>query len=202
MHAPHVRPAHRARPELHALHTPPPIPPSHAVPRHAVPLHAGPYGYQAMGAWDMLYSPTAKAVLAADLLRPGQLLACCPGFLALTRKTTLVTSMVAMYGAERAWETVPRCACACMMQHSVHAARTSQLLPSLASRPRPRPRPALRGVPALTTARRMLHACAGPACAYPLHAPGIGLRGADAPLLRAQLVQAAGRLGCVGGMGA
>lgn len=71
-------------------------------------LHAGPYGYQAMGAWDLLYSPTAKAVLAADLLRPGQLLACVPGFLALTRKTTLVTSMVAMYGAEKAWQVVPR----------------------------------------------------------------------------------------------
>lgn len=62
-----------------------------------------------MAAWDLLWSTTAKAVLAADLLRPGQLLATVPGFLAVSRKTTLVTSLVAMYGSARAWETVPRC---------------------------------------------------------------------------------------------
>lgn len=61
-----------------------------------------------MGAWDVLWSTTAKAVLAADLLRPGQLLATIPGFLAVSRKTTLVTSLLAMYGSQGAWKTVPR----------------------------------------------------------------------------------------------
>ena len=32
------------------------------------------YGYMHMGEWDLLWSITAKAMLAAEILRPGELL--------------------------------------------------------------------------------------------------------------------------------
>jgi hypothetical protein len=43
-----------------------------------------------MGAWDLLLSITAKAMLAAEVLRPGQLVSIVPGCLAISRKTSLV----------------------------------------------------------------------------------------------------------------
>lgn len=48
------------------------------------------YGYMHMGAWDLLLSITAKAMLAAEVLRPGQLVSIVPGCLAISRKTSLV----------------------------------------------------------------------------------------------------------------
>ena len=68
---------------------------------------AGVYGYMHMDAWDLLYSVTAKAALAADVLRPGQMLAIIPGLLAVSRKTTLARSLRDMFG-EAAWGIVPR----------------------------------------------------------------------------------------------
>ncbi|KXZ50147.1 CYG40/TTL7 protein [Gonium pectorale] len=67
----------------------------------------GVYGYMHMDAWDLLWSVTAKAALAADLLRPHQMLAIVPGLLAVSRKTTLVRSLRDMFG-EAAWGIVPR----------------------------------------------------------------------------------------------
>jgi hypothetical protein len=49
------------------------------------------YGYMHLDAWDLLYSITAKAMLAAEMLRPGQLVNIIPGFLCITRKTSLVS---------------------------------------------------------------------------------------------------------------
>lgn len=49
------------------------------------------YGYMHMGAWDLLLSITAKAMLAAEVLRPGQLVSIVPGCLAISRKTSLVS---------------------------------------------------------------------------------------------------------------
>jgi hypothetical protein len=42
--------------------------------------------------------PAAKAMLAAEVLRPGQLVCIVPGCLAITRKTSLVRSLVNAYG--------------------------------------------------------------------------------------------------------
>lgn len=66
------------------------------------------YGFMHMDAWDVLLSITAKAMLAAELLRPGQLLSIVPGCLAITRKTSLVRTLVNTYGAELAFTIVPR----------------------------------------------------------------------------------------------
>ncbi|GFR49659.1 hypothetical protein Agub_g11802, partial [Astrephomene gubernaculifera] len=67
----------------------------------------GVYGYLHMDSWDLLWSVTAKAALAADLLRPHQMLAIVPGLLAVSRKTTLVRSLRDTFG-EAAWGIVPR----------------------------------------------------------------------------------------------
>ncbi|GLC40170.1 hypothetical protein PLESTM_001009700 [Pleodorina starrii] len=67
----------------------------------------GVYGYMHMDAWDLLWSVTAKAALAADLLRGHQMLGIIPGLLAVSRKTTLVRSLRDLYG-EAAWDIVPR----------------------------------------------------------------------------------------------
>lgn len=56
------------------------------------------YGYMHMGAWELLLSITAKAMLAAEVLRPGQLVCIVPGCLSITRKTSLVRSLVNTYG--------------------------------------------------------------------------------------------------------
>ncbi len=53
------------------------------------------YGYMHMGAWDLLLSITAKAMLAAEVLRPGQLVGIVPGCLAISRKTSLVRGRAA-----------------------------------------------------------------------------------------------------------
>jgi len=60
-----------------------------------------------MGAWDVLLSITAKAMLAAEVLRPGQLVSIVPGCLAISRKTSLVRSLIGAYGAEAAFTMVP-----------------------------------------------------------------------------------------------
>lgn len=65
------------------------------------------YGYMHMGAWDLLLSITAKAMLAAEVLRPGQLVSIVPGCLAVTRKTSLVRSLLNAYGAAATWRIVP-----------------------------------------------------------------------------------------------
>ncbi|KAG2443321.1 hypothetical protein HYH02_009387 [Chlamydomonas schloesseri] len=67
----------------------------------------GVYGYMHMDSWDLLWSVTAKAALAADLLRPHQMLAIVPGLLAVSRKTTLIRSLRDMFG-DAAWGIVPR----------------------------------------------------------------------------------------------
>ncbi len=58
---------------------------------------------------DLLWSVTAKAMLAVDLLRtsPLQMCSTIPGLLAVSRKTTLARSLRDMYG-EGAWEIIPR----------------------------------------------------------------------------------------------
>lgn len=81
--------------------------PPKADPATGARLSDGVYGYMHMDAWDLLYSVTAKAALAADVLRPGQMLAIIPGLLAVTRKTTLARSLRDMFG-EAAWGIVPR----------------------------------------------------------------------------------------------
>ncbi|KIY98981.1 hypothetical protein MNEG_8982 [Monoraphidium neglectum] len=65
------------------------------------------YGYMHMGAWDLLLSITAKAMLAAEVLRPGQLVSIVPGCLAISRKTSLVRSLLNAYGPEVAFSLVP-----------------------------------------------------------------------------------------------
>lgn len=65
------------------------------------------YGYMHMHAWDLLWSITAKAMLAAEVLRPGQLVSVIPGFLCVTRKTSLVRTLLGAYG-EDAWQMLPR----------------------------------------------------------------------------------------------
>eukprot|EP00198_Chlamydomonas_reinhardtii_P003616 XP_001692952.1 guanylate cyclase [Chlamydomonas reinhardtii] len=70
------------------------------------PVHSV-YGYMHMDSWDLLWSVTAKAALAADLLRHHQMLAIVPGLLAVSRKTTLVRSLRDMFG-DAAWGIVPR----------------------------------------------------------------------------------------------
>ncbi|EFJ40684.1 hypothetical protein VOLCADRAFT_99465 [Volvox carteri f. nagariensis] len=75
--------------------------------RTGVKKGEGVYGYQHMDAWDVLWSVTAKAALAADLLRSHQMLAIIPGLLAVSRKTTLIRSLRDMLG-EAAWDIVPR----------------------------------------------------------------------------------------------
>ncbi|PNH11180.1 Tubulin polyglutamylase TTLL5 [Tetrabaena socialis] len=67
----------------------------------------GVYGYMHMDSWDLLWSVTAKAALAADLLRTQQMLSIIPGLLAVSRKTTLVRSLRDTFG-EAAWGIVPR----------------------------------------------------------------------------------------------
>ncbi|GIM13614.1 hypothetical protein Vretimale_16680 [Volvox reticuliferus] len=67
----------------------------------------GVFGYMHMDAWDLLWSVTAKAALAADLLRKHQMLGIIPGLLAVSRKTTLVRSLRDLFG-EAAWDIVPR----------------------------------------------------------------------------------------------
>jgi hypothetical protein len=52
-----------------------------------------------MGAWDLLLSITAKAMLAAEVLRPGQLVSIVPGCLAISRKTSLVRPLPGARGA-------------------------------------------------------------------------------------------------------
>ncbi|KAF5835207.1 tubulin-tyrosine ligase family-domain-containing protein [Dunaliella salina] len=66
------------------------------------------YGYMHMGEWDILWSITAKAMLAAEILRPGQLVGILPGFLCVTRKTSLVRSLRTVYGDACAFTIVPR----------------------------------------------------------------------------------------------
>ena len=66
------------------------------------------YGYMHMDKWDLLISITAKAMLAAEVLRPGQLVSIVPGCLTLSRKTSLVRTLVNTYGAEMAFTMVPR----------------------------------------------------------------------------------------------
>ncbi|GLI65804.1 hypothetical protein VaNZ11_009427 [Volvox africanus] len=67
----------------------------------------GMFGYMHMDAWDLLWSVTARAALAADLLRRHQMLGIIPGLLAVSRKTTLVRSLRDLFG-EAAWDIVPR----------------------------------------------------------------------------------------------
>jgi len=66
------------------------------------------YGYMHMGEWDFLWSITAKAMLAAEILRPGQMVGCLPGFLSITRKTSLVSNLRLVYGSKEAFTIVPR----------------------------------------------------------------------------------------------
>ena len=66
------------------------------------------YGYMHLNLWDLLFSITAKAMLAAEVLRPGQVVSIVPGFLCITRKTSLVRSLRASYGDELAFQIVPR----------------------------------------------------------------------------------------------
>ncbi|GAX73724.1 hypothetical protein CEUSTIGMA_g1177.t1 [Chlamydomonas eustigma] len=66
------------------------------------------YGYMHMDAWDLLWTITAKAMLAAEILRPGQMVSIVPGFLSITRKTSLVRSLRSVYGDEVAFSIVPR----------------------------------------------------------------------------------------------
>lgn len=65
------------------------------------------YGYMHMGSWDLLLSITAKAMLAAEVLRLGQVVSIVPGCLAISRKTSLVRSLLNAYGPELTWRTVP-----------------------------------------------------------------------------------------------
>ncbi|KAI8462616.1 MAG: tubulin-tyrosine ligase family-domain-containing protein [Monoraphidium minutum] len=65
------------------------------------------YGYMHMGSWDLLLSITAKAMLAAEVLRPGQLVSIVPGCLAISRKTSLVRSLLNAYGPDVAFGLVP-----------------------------------------------------------------------------------------------
>jgi hypothetical protein len=65
------------------------------------------YGYMRMGDWDFLWSITAKAMLAAELLRPGQLVSVVPGCLSVSRKTSLVRSLCSSYGRGVAFAVVP-----------------------------------------------------------------------------------------------
>ena len=46
------------------------------------------YGYMHLNLWDLLFSITAKAMLAAEVLRPGQVVSIVPGVLCITRKTS------------------------------------------------------------------------------------------------------------------
>jgi len=66
------------------------------------------YGYMHMGEWDFLWSITAKATLAAEVLRPGQVVSVVPGCLSISRKTSLVRSLVQAYGPGLAFSVVPR----------------------------------------------------------------------------------------------
>ncbi len=66
------------------------------------------YGYMHMAAWDLLLSITAKAMLAAEILRPGQMVCIVPGCLCISRKTSLVRSLVMTYGKDMAFTLVPR----------------------------------------------------------------------------------------------
>jgi hypothetical protein len=88
----------------------PPSSLSLAPPRHPrPPHHATPprlYGYMRMGDWDFLWSITAKAMLAAELLRPGQLVSVVPGCLSISRKTSLVRSLCGSYGRALAFARV------------------------------------------------------------------------------------------------
>jgi hypothetical protein len=65
------------------------------------------YGYMHLERWDLLYSITAKAMLAAEMLRPGQIVNIIPGFLSITRKTSLVRTLRTAYG-DAAFKVVPR----------------------------------------------------------------------------------------------
>ncbi|KAF8064478.1 Ttll6a [Scenedesmus sp. PABB004] len=66
------------------------------------------YGYMHMDAWDLLLSITAKAMLAAEVLRPHQVVSIVPGCLAISRKTSLVRSLLNAYGPDLAFSIVPR----------------------------------------------------------------------------------------------
>ncbi|KAG1665105.1 hypothetical protein FOA52_007796 [Chlamydomonas sp. UWO 241] len=65
------------------------------------------YGYMHMDSWEFLWSITAKAMLAAEILRPGQLVGIIPGFLCISRKTSLIRSLRAVHGDETAFSIVP-----------------------------------------------------------------------------------------------
>ncbi len=62
-------------------------------PGSVVPRAAGVYGYMHMDSWDLLWSVTAKAALAADLLRPHQMVAIVPGLLAVRHTRMLQCCM-------------------------------------------------------------------------------------------------------------
>jgi hypothetical protein len=66
------------------------------------------YGFMHMDKWDLLISITAKAMLAAEVLRDGQLISIVPGCLTISRKTSLIRTLLNTYGPELTWQLVPR----------------------------------------------------------------------------------------------
>eukprot|EP00878_Enallax_costatus_P021301 GHUV01022547.1.p1 GENE.GHUV01022547.1~~GHUV01022547.1.p1 ORF type:complete len:513 (+),score=138.38 GHUV01022547.1:1-1539(+) len=66
------------------------------------------YGYMHMDKWELLLSITAKAMLAAEVLRPYQMVSIVPGCLCISRKTSLVRTLINTYGHEVAFTVVPR----------------------------------------------------------------------------------------------
>ncbi|WIA39416.1 hypothetical protein OEZ86_005519 [Tetradesmus obliquus] len=66
------------------------------------------YGYMHMDRWELLLSITAKAMLAAEVLRPHQVVSIVPGCLCISRKTSLVRSLLNAYGPDTAFRLVPR----------------------------------------------------------------------------------------------
>ncbi|KAJ9519622.1 hypothetical protein QJQ45_013362 [Haematococcus lacustris] len=101
---------------LRAVGGPPKLDPVSA----AVQKHKD-YGYMHLDDWDLLWSITAKAMLAAEILRPGksrarggtrargrgQVVSIVPGLLSVSRKTSLVSTLRLAYGDHTAFSVVP-----------------------------------------------------------------------------------------------
>eukprot|EP00775_Hariotina_reticulata_P004710 gene4710-4960_t len=66
------------------------------------------YGYMHMDKWEILLSITAKAMLAAEVLRPHQVVSIVPGCLCISRKTSLVRTLINTLGQDTAFQIVPR----------------------------------------------------------------------------------------------
>lgn len=66
------------------------------------------YGYMHMDKWEVLLSITAKAMLAAEVLRPYQVVSIVPGCLCISRKTSLIRTLLNAFGPDATWAIVPR----------------------------------------------------------------------------------------------